>query len=676
MINSTNNKHKAFAVKRVAALITVVLLLAAALVFTGCKQPAGSSSGDSSGGATTGPSGGSSGGGATGPGGGGSGGGGVGPGGGGDLPPAPGFTPVSFGTNGADLKTYLTNTASPTEINRIEVTGVPSAALAGTATEAGVLGKIIKESGKMVALKLPAQSPPPSLKNGFKDCTNLQSVQLEYVYEAGKFDGAFAGCTGLGKGSILVPLEQLHAYQTAAASMGVALADRFIPSSIEGVWRWVSEQNEGQPLKTFPQDTGGGSQMQPYYCFDHGKVYHALKGSGHPSEQAQHNGIFKMPGNWGIPYINMVMSFNVTFDSNELTLEEPGRVILKMKKVTDPTVEQILAAKPAPGQGGGSGGGTGDSQRAVLTLSPDKRDIKIRAVTTESGSSPITVEGCTETALSNDKDTVLHATGTTVILKGNITALFCAGDTFDSNKLTALDVQGLPDLRVLDCTNNNLTSLDVHGLTSLEALCCEGNSELSVLNIQGAAALEELDFGGKITTLNLQGFTALHRLSVSGELTTLDVQGLLALQDLKCRYSKLTTLDVQGLPDLRGLECSNNKLLTTLNVQGLPALKRLECSHNKLTTLDVQGLPALRYLDCSNNQLNAEAMRTLLTGFPQRQASDYAKCVLYNVDSGEGNHKDFTSASSYPALKQAFDKAKIEKHWKMYKRIGNKDEAI
>lgn len=631
MINSTNNKHKAFAVKRVAALITVVLLLAAALVFTGCKQPADSSSGDSSGGATTGPGGGSSGGGATGPGGGGSGGGAVGPGGGGDLPPAPGFTPVSFGTNGADLKTYLTNTASPTEINRIEVTGVPSAALAGTATEAGVLGKIIKESGKMVALKLPAQSPPPSLKNGFKDCTNLKSVQLEYVYEAGKFDGAFAGCTGLGKGSILVPLEQLHAYQTAAASMGVALADRFIPSSIEGVWRWVSEKNEGQPLKTFPQDTGGGSQMQPYYCFDHGKVYHALKGSGYPSEQAQHNGIFKMPGNWGIPYINMVMSFNVTFNGTELTWEQPGRVTLKMKKVTDPTVEQILAAKPAPGQGGGSGGGTGDSRRAVLTLSPDKHDIKIRAVTTESSSSPITVEGCTETVLSNDKDTVLHATGTTVILKGNITALFCAGDTFDSNKLTALNVQGLPDLRVLDCRNNNLTSLDVHGLTSLQGLLCEGNSELSVLNIQGAAALEELSFGGKITTLNLQGFTALKRLNISAELTTLDVQGLLALQ-------------------------------------------YLDCSHNKLTTLDVQGLPALRYLNCSNNQLNAEAMRTLLTGFPQRQESDYAKCVLYNVGPGEGNHKDFTSASFYPALKQAFDKAKSEKHWKMYKCIGNKNE--
>lgn len=269
----------------------------------------------------------------------------------------------------------------------------------------------------------------------------------------------------------------------------------------------------------------------------------------------------------------------------------------------------------------------------MLTLSPDKRVIKIRA-STASGSSPITVEGCIETALSNYEDTVLHATGTTVILKGNITRLFCANDTFDSSKLTALNVQGLPDLELLDCRNNNLTSLDVHGLTSLETLDCAGNIELSVLNIQGAAALEELSFSGKITTL--------------------DVQGLLALQSLNCSYSKLTTLDVQGLP----------------------ALQSLECSHNKLTTLDVQGLPALRYLDCSNNQLNAEAMRTLLTGLPQRQASDYAECVLYNDDPDEGNHKDFTSASADTALKQAFNKAKIEKHWKMYKRIGNNNEEI
>ena len=652
MINSTN-KHKVFAVKKAAALATAALLLAAALVFTGCKQTVDSPAG--AGGGSTGP--------------------------GGAFPPAPGFTRVSYGTDGADLKAYLTNSASSTEINRVEVTGVPSTALAGTATEAGVLGKIIKESGKRVALKLPAQSPTPFLTNGFKDCTNLQSIQLEYAYEAGKFNGAFAGCTGLRRSSITVPPDQLHAYQTAAVSMGVS-PDCFIPSSIEGVWRWVSVQ-KGTIVTTYPKTAPDGvTEMQPYFCLKQGKAYQAVKMWNSPHPVA--NGIFKGGkdgAQWAEAYtfsgstlvIGSQFNAAVSFNGNKMTIQEAFAA--ELEKVTDPTVEQILAAKPAPGQGGGSGGGTGDSQRAVLTLSPDKRVIKIRALTA-SGSSPITVEGCTETALNNYGDTVLHATGTTVILKGNITRLFCAGDTSDSNKLTALNVQGLPDLELLDCRNNNLTSLDVHGLTSLKNLDCAGNIELSDLNIQGAAALEELSFGGKITTLNVQGFTALRILRISGELTTLDVQGLLALQSLNCSYSKLTTLDVQGLPALRSLECNYNEL-TTLDVQGLPALQSLECSHNKLTTLDVQGLPALQYLDCSNNQLNAEAMRTLLTGLPQRQASDYAECVLYNDDPDEGNHKDFTSASAAPTLKQAFNKAKSEKHWKMYKRIGGyNNEAI
>ena len=326
---SSNNKHKAFAFKGAAALIAAALI-AMALLFTACPNAAGNSNATGNNNA-----GGNTGGGTTGPGE------------GEDFPPAPSFTSVSFGTDGADLKAYLTNTASPTELNCIEVTGIPTAALAGTATEAGTLGKIIKESGKMVALKLPAQSPTPSLKNGFKDCTNLQSVQLEYAYEAGKFDDAFTGCTGLETGRILVPFEQLQAYQAAAAAMGVS-ADRFIPSSIAGVWRWISDHAYGKPIQTYPQDLGGGSQMQPYYCFDQGRMYHALKGSGYPSEKAQLNGIFQMPENWGIPYISIIMSFNVTLTGNELTLDAPGQVILKMKKVSDPTVEQILAAKPYP----------------------------------------------------------------------------------------------------------------------------------------------------------------------------------------------------------------------------------------------------------------------------------------------------------------------------------------
>ncbi|UYT08775.1 hypothetical protein OE909_04855 [Treponema denticola] len=91
---------------------------------------------------------------------------------------------------------------------------------------------------------------------------------------------------------------------------------------------------------------------------------------------------------------------------------------------------------------------------------------------------------------------------------------------------------------------------------------------------------------------------------------------------------------------------------------------------NKLTALNVQGLTALQRLGCWDNQLNADAFKKLFDDLPVRQDSDDAKCLLYTEQTGitEGNHTDFTAP---PDLKDAFDKAKIVKKWKMYKRDGS-----
>ena len=67
---------------------------------------------------------------------------------------------------------------------------------------------------------------------------------------------------------------------------------------------------------------------------------------------------------------------------------------------------------------------------ASLILSPDKFSIQVKAVTSDG--SAIAVEGCTETELTSGAETVLHAIGTTVILKGNIIKLYCG-----YNQLTA-----------------------------------------------------------------------------------------------------------------------------------------------------------------------------------------------------------------------------------------------
>ena len=109
---------------------------------------------------------------------------------------------------------------------------------------------------------------------------------------------------------------------------------------------------------------------------------------------------------------------------------------------------------------------------ASLILSPDKLDIRVR-VRTADGSS-VTVEGCEETTLTSGTETVLHAKGTLVILKGNITELTIGG-LINPNKLTALNVQGLTSLQKLYCWGNQLTALNVHGLIALQELVCHGN---------------------------------------------------------------------------------------------------------------------------------------------------------------------------------------------------------
>ena len=279
---------------------------------------------------------------------------------------------------------------------------------------------------------------------------------------------------------------------------------------------------------------------------------------------------------------------------------------------------------------------------ASLIVSPDKLDIEVKVTTADNSS--VRIEGCTETELTSGTQTVLHAKGTRVILKGNIIKLYCG--------------------------YNQLTALNVQGLTALKGLRCNYNNQLTALNVQGLTALKELDcYYNKLTALNIQGLTALERLyCYNNQLTALNVQGCIALKELWCSNNQLTTLNVQGLTALQSLDCGGNQL-TALNVQGLTALQSLGCRYNELTALDVQGLTALETLECWGNQLTADAFKKLFTDLSVRADSDNAKCILYIEQTGvtEGNHTDFTAP---PDLADAFNDAKNNKKWKMYKING------
>ena len=303
---------------------------------------------------------------------------------------------------------------------------------------------------------------------------------------------------------------------------------------------------------------------------------------------------------------------------------------------------------------------------AVLVLSPDKLNIRVKAVTADG--SAIQVEGCDETTLESGVDATLYAKGKTVILKGKITELYCT-----NNQLTELNVQGLTALQLLDCYNNQLVRLGVQGCTSLQQLQCSKN-QLTALDVQGSTALQKLGcYNNQLKSLNVQGLTSLQELGCFGNtLTALNAQGLTALQKLGCSGNKLTALDVQGCSSLQELDCHYNKLIR-LGVQGLTSLQRLDCSDNKLVALNVSGCTALEGLDCSGNQINAKAMTALLNVLPAHEASDDAEALLYTEKTGvgEGNCKDFTNP---PELKASFEGAK-GRIWKLKKINAGGDEV-
>ena len=122
---------------------------------------------------------------------------------------------------------------------------------------------------------------------------------------------------------------------------------------------------------------------------------------------------------------------------------------------------------------------------AVIELPAGVTTITIEALS--ANGDPITVEGCAETSLTSNTSTTLHVTGSSFVLKGDITDLSC-----DNGNITNLDVRGLPNLNTLSCDTSHVKSLNVQGLTKLNTLSC-GNNELESLDLSGLSALTGVD---------------------------------------------------------------------------------------------------------------------------------------------------------------------------------------
>lgn len=204
---------------------------------------------------------------------------------------------------------------------------------------------------------------------------------------------------------------------------------------------------------------------------------------------------------------------------------------------------------------------------------------------------------------------------------------YIEGGQFVAPFLTNLNVDGLTNLKYLNCSSNALTSLDLTGLPNLETLYCGGLSSSS----------------GHITSLSVNHLANLKKLSCSFQaLTSLDVSNLVNLTDLNCDHNNISTLNLTGLVNLKTLDYTYNQL-ANLSLVNLPSLESLFCGHNQLVTLNVLDLTNLKTLWCANNQLT-----TLnLNGLSSLESLDISFNELSLADvSGLSANLEFLSCMS------------------------------
>lgn len=186
----------------------------------------------------------------------------------------------------------------------------------------------------------------------------------------------------------------------------------------------------------------------------------------------------------------------------------------------------------------------------------------------------------------------------------NVTYLDC-----HYNKLTSLDVSGMPQLQTLKCSENKLTSLNVSGLTNLKYLDFSYNN-MTAFNATALSNLTTLTcFNNQLTSLVVENLTKLETLDChSNSLTALSLTGLWGVfKTLDCGFNSITSLDVTPF-DLTSLKCQFNQI-SVLDLSYQRGLTFLQCYNNQLSILDLSNCYSLLELQCSNNQLTSLLMK-------------------------------------------------------------------
>ena len=145
---------------------------------------------------------------------------------------------------------------------------------------------------------------------------------------------------------------------------------------------------------------------------------------------------------------------------------------------------------------------------------------------------------------------------------------------YDSPIINNANIQNLTNLKTLYLINSisNITSFDISNFKFLKEFQCSNDSN-----------------SNKLTEINVSGLPSLESLNCQdNNLTNLNFTGTNNLKELNCSYNKLTAIDISSLTDLQYFNCSYNEI-SSLDVSKMKS-GSISCNNNKLQSLDLRNL--------------------------------------------------------------------------------------
>lgn len=177
--------------------------------------------------------------------------------------------------------------------------------------------------------------------------------------------------------------------------------------------------------------------------------------------------------------------------------------------------------------------------------------------------------------------------------------------------LTALNLLGARNLKVLNCADNQLTTLSLTRSEALTELDCENNELTALAQLYKCTEIKNLNCAGnKLTELSTTGMTKLETLVCNdNQLTKLDLSRQTQLKALWCQGNQLSELDLDSKPALTSVLASGNQL-EQVGLADATRLATLWVDNNRLAELDLRTATLVSYLSADHNQLTSIRMMT------------------------------------------------------------------